>query len=71
MAKPAKNENALSIPLPKTIRTNNPDKVETYGGKETVRVTKTYNQDDGSVIKATRKINKDNTISDKIEHRHK
>ena len=48
-----------------------PDKIETYGGKQTARVTKTYNQPDGSTIKATRKINKDGTISDKIEHRHK
>lgn len=53
------------------ISTTKPDKVETYGGKHTARVTKTYNQIDGSIIKATRKINKDGSISDKIEHKHK
>ncbi|MCI8363935.1 MAG: hypothetical protein HFG34_03150 [Eubacterium sp.] len=52
------------------IPTTDPDKVETYAGKETARVTKSYKNPDGSVIKATRKINKDGSISDKIEHRH-
>lgn len=47
-----------------------PDKVDTYAGKQTARVTKSYKQEDGSMIKATRKINKDGSISDKIEHRH-
>lgn len=62
----AKKDRSLPI-----ITTNNPDKIETYGGKSTARVTKTYTQPDGSVVKLTRKINKDNSISDKIEHRHK
>lgn len=48
-----------------------PNKTETWAGKETARVTKTFNQPDGSTIKATRKINKDGSISDKLEHRHK
>lgn len=52
--------------MPKT----KPDKVETYGGKETARVTKTFSQSDGSKVKATRKINKDGSISDKIEWKH-
>lgn len=47
-----------------------PDKVETFAGKQTARVTTVHKQPDGSVIKATRKINKDGSISDKIEHRH-
>ena len=47
-----------------------PDKTETYAGKHTARVTKVYNNDDGSQYKATRKINKDGSITDKIEHRH-
>lgn len=53
-----------------TVPTTKPDKVETFAGKQTARVTKIYNQSDGSTIKATRKINKDGSISDKIEHRH-
>ncbi|MCX4307215.1 MAG: hypothetical protein OSJ69_15575 [Acetatifactor sp.] len=65
MGKPVKKENALPM-----IPTAKPDKVETYGGKQTARVTKIYKQKDGSVVKATRKINKDGSISDKIEHRH-
>ena len=48
-----------------------PDKTETFAGKWTARVTKIFNQPDGSIIKATRKINKDGSITDKIEHRHK
>lgn len=48
-----------------------PDKTETYGGKQTARVTKIYNNPDGSTYKATRKINKDGSITDKIEHKHK
>lgn len=47
-----------------------PNKVETYAGKYTARVTKTHVNKDGSILKATRKINKDGSISDKIEHRH-
>lgn len=69
MAKKAKN-NELSVPGLKEITTGTPDKVETYGGKNTARVTKFYDQPDGSTVKMTRKINKDNSISDKIEHRH-
>ena len=48
-----------------------PDKAETFAGKWTARVTKIFNQPDGSIIKATRKINKDGSITDKIEHTHK
>ena len=48
-----------------------PDKTETWAGKHTARVTKIYNRPDGSTLKATRKINKDGSITDKIEHRHK
>ena len=59
------NNNLPSIPAGK------PSKIETYAGKETARVTKTYEQPDGSKVKATRKINKDGTITDKLEHRHK
>ena len=47
-----------------------PDKTETWSGKHTARVTKSYNQPDGSILKVTRKINKDGTMSDKIERRH-
>ena len=39
-----------------------PDKTETFAGKWTARVTKIFNQPDGSIIKATRKINKDGSI---------
>ena len=46
------------------------DIVETYGGKQTARVTKIFKQSDGSTVKATKKINKDGSITDKIEHRH-
>ena len=59
------NANLPSIPA------KNPDKTETYAGKYTARVSKIYNQPDGSTVKATRRINKDGTITDKIEHRHK
>lgn len=48
-----------------------PDKTETYAGKWTARVSKIFSQPDGSIIKLTRKINKDGSITDKIEHRHK
>ncbi len=47
------------------------DKTETFAGKWTARVTTITNQPDGSIVKATRKINKDGSITDKIEHRHK
>ena len=33
-----------------------PEKTETFAGKWTARVTKIFNQPDGSIIKATRKI---------------
>lgn len=56
--------------LMQVVPTNKPDKIETYGGKVTARVTKIYEQSDGSTIKATRKINKDGSISDKIEYKH-
>ncbi|MCD7731616.1 MAG: hypothetical protein LUI05_09015 [Oscillospiraceae bacterium] len=59
------NKNLPSIPSKK------PDKVETWAGKKTARVTKTYTQEDGSTVKATRKINSDGSISDKIERRYK
>lgn len=52
------------------VPTTKPDKVETYGGKQTARVTKIFKQSGGSTVKATRKINKDGSITDKIEHRH-
>lgn len=47
-----------------------PDKTETYAGKHTARVTKVYNDADGSQYRATRKINKDGSITDKMEHRY-
>ncbi|WP_139193337.1 hypothetical protein [Angelakisella massiliensis] len=54
-----------------TLPGNDPIKTETWAGKHTARVTKTFEQPDGSTIRATRKINKDGSISDKVEHRHK
>lgn len=54
-----------------TITSKNPDKTETWAGKQTARVTKIFDQPDGSTIKTTRKINKDGSITDKVEHRHK
>ncbi len=48
-----------------------PDKTETYAGKHTARVTHIFDNDDGSQDRATRKINKDGSITDKIEHRHR
>ena len=54
-----------------TIKSKNPDRTETWAGKQTARVTKIFNQPDGSTIKTTRKINKDGSITDKIERRHK
>ena len=47
-----------------------PDKTETFAGKHTARVTKVYNNADGSQYRVTRKINKDGSITDKLEHRH-
>ena len=66
MGKLTKKNNNLPA-LPKM----NPDKTETFAGKWTARVTQTFSQPDGSTIKKTRKINKDGSITDKIEHRHK
>ena len=60
-----KEDSILSLPERK------PDKTETFAGKHTARVTKIYNNDDGSEYKATRKINKDGSVTDKLEHRHK
>ena len=53
-----------------TLPTKNPDKTETWAGKHTARVTKIFNPPDGSTVKATRKSNKDGSITDKIERRH-
>ncbi|MDE6780864.1 MAG: hypothetical protein K2J40_05325 [Ruminococcus sp.] len=65
MGKIIKQNNNLPDP------SKNPDKTETWSGKYTARVTKTFNQPDGSTVRATRKINKDGSITDKVEHRHK
>lgn len=65
MGKLVKKDNAFLIP-----QGTKPDKVETFAGKQTARQTQIFNQPDGSVVKATRKINKDGSISDKLEHRH-
>lgn len=54
-----------------SIFSSKADKTETYAGKHTARVTKSYTQPDGSILKATRKINKDGSITDKYEFRHK
>ncbi len=56
--------------LKNIIPTKKPDKVETYAGKQTACVTKLFKQSDDSIIKATKKINKDGSISDKLEHRY-
>lgn len=50
MGKVAKKDNFLP-----EIPTTKPDKVETYAGKQTARVTKSFDLPDGSVIKATKK----------------
>ena len=57
--------------LTDVISKRNSDKTETYAGKHTARVTQIFNQEDGSTIKATRKINQDGSITDKIERRYK
>ena len=59
-----KNNSLPSVP------SRQPDETETYAGKYTARVTKIYNNEDGSQYRATRKINKDGSITDKIEHRY-
>ena len=66
MGKFVKRNQSLTVPT-----TNAPDKIDTWAGKQTARVTKIYNQPDGSILKATRKINKDGSITDRLEHRHK
>ena len=66
MGKLAKKSTSLPA-IPNTTD----EKTETYAGKYTARVTKVYQQNDGSTIKRTCKINKDGSITDKIEHRHK
>lgn len=66
MGKLVKQSSALPMPT-----TGNPDKTITWAGKHTVRVTKIFSQFDGSIVKATRRINKDGSITDKVEHRHK
>jgi len=59
-----RNDSLPSLPA------RQPDKTETYAGKHTARVTHIYNDEDGSEWRATKKINKDGTITDKLEHRH-
>ncbi len=54
--------------IPSTAK---PGKIKTFAGKTTARVTSSFPQPDGSVYKMTRRINKDLSISDIIEHRHK
>lgn len=66
MGKLTKHNNNLP-----TLPAENPNKTETWAGKHTARVTKVFNQPDGSTVKTTRKINKDGSITDKLEHRHK
>lgn len=56
--------------LPSSELERKPDKTETYAGKYTARVTQVFNNDDGTQFKKTRKINKDGSITDKLEHRH-
>lgn len=53
-----------------SVPNREPDRTETYAGKHTARVTKVYEEEDGSEWRATRKINKDGSISDKLERRH-
>ncbi len=57
-----------SVNLPDTKQT--PDKTETWAGKYTARVTHTFKKPDGTIYKATKKINKDGSISEKLERRH-
>ncbi len=45
-------------------------KVETHKGKQTARVTKSYRQSDNSVIKLTKRINKDFSTSCIFEFRY-
>lgn len=66
MGKLAK-QNGNSPTLPK----REPDHTETWAGKHTARVTHVYNQPDGSTVRATKKINKDGSITDKLERRYK
>ena len=62
----AKTNNDISI-----LNLGAPDKVETWAGKYTARITKIFEQPDDSVIKLTRKINKDGSLTDKMERRYK
>ena len=59
--------NFLSL-IPSTTKSG---KMKTFAGKTTARVTALFPQSDGSLYKITRRINKDFSISDIIEHRHK
>lgn len=54
-----------------TISAKNPNKIETWAGKRTARVTKVFYLPDGSTVKATKKINIDGSITEKIERRKK
>lgn len=47
-----------------------PDRIETYSGKKSVRLTKVFKNEDGSETRLTRKINQDFSITDKVEYRH-
>lgn len=60
-----KKDNSIS-----NLPQRKPDKTETYAGKHTARVTQVFNNEDGSEYRKTRKINKDGSITDKLEHRH-
>ena len=53
------------------LKDTNSIRTETWAGKATARVTKIMKQNDGSEIKQTRRINKDGSITDKVEHRHR
>ena len=52
------------------ISNRNPDRTITHAGKHTARVTKVYKLAINSIVKVTRRVNKDGSISDIIEHRH-
>ena len=56
--------NFLSL-IPSTTKSG---KMKTFAGKTTARVTALFPQSDGSLYKITRRINKDFSISDIIEH---
>lgn len=71
MGKKPGKELAKKLKSLPSIATATSYKRETFAGKQTARVTDSYVQPDGSTVILTRKINKDGSISDKIEHRHK